>query len=739
MLGAVLCLLYIVLIFFCPFSASVGIYTIPGIRLPEKPAPVPTGLSRNWCHYTVRRTVSCQTYNGTETLLQRRVQSCRWPGPCTSLISYRTVVRPSYRMSYRLVTALEWRCCPGFHGIDCKEGDSPVLHSQEPDSPVLHSQEPDSPVLHSQEPDSPVLHSQEPDSPVLHSQEPDSPVLHSQEPDSPVLHSQEPDSPVLHSQEPDSPVLHSQEPDSPVLHSQEPDSPVLHSQEPDSPVLHSQEPDSPVLHSQEPDSPVLHSQEPDSPVLHSQEPDSPVLHSQEPDSPVLHSQEPDSPVLHSQEPDSPVLHSQEPDSPVLHSQEPDSPVLHSQEPDSPVLHSQEPDSPVLHSQEPDSPVLHSQEPDSPKLVDMKVVVLRVNILSPAYPEGREKVTWSDESRFTLFQSDEYIRVRREAAEVMHPSCLVPTVQACGSSTMIYGCCSCFSLSTECLNCTGYTDLTARLHAVELQMLSLQDAGLFAFPPVSQSVDRTADNEVDGSRPSPVTTCSVGQGESRGAVGPVCPPGASGPPGPEGKAGLRGKPGLAGPRGPPGVRGPPGPPGPPGFTHSTRGDVFTLITKHHSQYEEDVHPPHHKLRLILGPPGPPGRPGPAGPPGIPGTPGQNGVSGFSGSPGLKGSKGDPGESGPPGVDGKQGGPGAPGPKGEPGETETELQQLKEALKILAERVLILEYMFNIHDAAMELGSGSDLLLNVPPTVRATGQGRSFPSSPAPRRPRVPRTP
>ncbi|XP_026888781.2 collagen alpha-1(XXVI) chain [Electrophorus electricus] len=413
MLGAVLCLLYIVLIFFCPFSASVGIYTIPGIRLPEKPAPVPTGLSRNWCHYTVRRTVSCQTYNGTETLLQRRVQSCRWPGPCTSLISYRTVVRPSYRMSYRLVTALEWRCCPGFHGIDCKE--------------------------------------------------------------------------------------------------------------------------------------------------------------------------------------------------------------------------------------------------------------------------------------------------------------------------------------ECLNCTGYTDLTARLHAVELQMLSLQDAGLFAFPPVSQSVDRTADNEVDGSRPSPVTTCSVGQGESRGAVGPVGPPGASGPPGPEGKAGLRGKPGLAGPRGPPGVRGPPGPPGPPGFTYYTRGEVFTLITKHHSQYEEDVHPPHHKLRLILGPPGPPGRPGPAGPPGIPGTPGQNGVSGFSGSPGLKGSKGDPGESGPPGVDGKQGGPGAPGPKGEPGETETELQQLKEALKILAERVLILEYMFNIHDAAMELGSGSDLLLNVPPTVRATGQGRSFPSSPAPRRPRVPRTP
>ena len=32
-----------------------------------------------------------------------------------------------------------------------------------------------------------------------------------------------------------------------------------------------------------------------------------------------------------------------------------------------------------------------------------------------------------------------IRVRGEADEVMHPSCLVPTVQACGGSAMIWGC------------------------------------------------------------------------------------------------------------------------------------------------------------------------------------------------------------------------------------------------------------------------------------------------------------
>ena len=46
-------------------------------------------------------------------------------------------------------------------------------------------------------------------------------------------------------------------------------------------------------------------------------------------------------------------------------------------------------------------------------------------------EQWKKVMWSDESRFTLFQSDGRIRVRGDADEVMPSSCLVPTVQTCG--------------------------------------------------------------------------------------------------------------------------------------------------------------------------------------------------------------------------------------------------------------------------------------------------------------------
>ena len=38
--------------------------------------------------------------------------------------SYRTVVRPSYKLVYRTVTSLEWKCCPGFSGAACEEGES---------------------------------------------------------------------------------------------------------------------------------------------------------------------------------------------------------------------------------------------------------------------------------------------------------------------------------------------------------------------------------------------------------------------------------------------------------------------------------------------------------------------------------------------------------------------------------------------------------------------------------------
>ncbi|CAG6002341.1 unnamed protein product [Menidia menidia] len=64
-------------------------------------------------------------------------------------------------------------------------------------------------------------------------------------------------------------------------------------------------------------------------------------------------------------------------------------------------------------------------------------------------------------------------------------------------------------------------------------------------------------------------------------------------------------------------------------------------------------------------------------------------------------------GTPGGTGEQGFPGAPGAKGEPGVGLSEgeaVQQLREALKILAERVLILEHMIGIHENTEGSGFG-----------------------------------
>lgn len=58
---------------------------------------------------------------------------CMWwlSGLCV-FCSYRTVVRPSYKVVYRTVTSLEWKCCPGFSGAACEEGESRRKDSNAP-------------------------------------------------------------------------------------------------------------------------------------------------------------------------------------------------------------------------------------------------------------------------------------------------------------------------------------------------------------------------------------------------------------------------------------------------------------------------------------------------------------------------------------------------------------------------------------------------------------------------------
>uniref|UniRef100_A0A4W5P843 EMI domain-containing protein n=1 Tax=Hucho hucho TaxID=62062 RepID=A0A4W5P843_9TELE len=93
-LRCALCIICICLI--CHSTGTRFIYQFPGVTVQrvnsERSASTGSPLSgsntqlRNWCQFTVSRTVTCQVRNGTETTVQRVIQGCRWPGPCSKLI-----------------------------------------------------------------------------------------------------------------------------------------------------------------------------------------------------------------------------------------------------------------------------------------------------------------------------------------------------------------------------------------------------------------------------------------------------------------------------------------------------------------------------------------------------------------------------------------------------------------------------------------------------------------------------
>ncbi|XP_066511431.1 EMI domain-containing protein 1-like [Hoplias malabaricus] len=103
-------------VLFLLFGAASGTWSSGPHRYSSRSS---TDTRRNWCPQSVTKTVTCQVQNGTT--LQRVYQTCRWPQGCSGG-SYRTVVRPSYKVVYRTVTALEWKCCPGYSGTHCEEG-----------------------------------------------------------------------------------------------------------------------------------------------------------------------------------------------------------------------------------------------------------------------------------------------------------------------------------------------------------------------------------------------------------------------------------------------------------------------------------------------------------------------------------------------------------------------------------------------------------------------------------------
>uniref|UniRef100_A0A667ZBN5 Elastin microfibril interfacer 1 n=1 Tax=Myripristis murdjan TaxID=586833 RepID=A0A667ZBN5_9TELE len=79
--------------------------------------------ARNWCAFVVTKTVSCVVEDGMETYVKPEYHPCSWGSTqCTRVVSYHTYMRPRYKVAYKMVTEMEWKCCHGYSGEDCNDG-----------------------------------------------------------------------------------------------------------------------------------------------------------------------------------------------------------------------------------------------------------------------------------------------------------------------------------------------------------------------------------------------------------------------------------------------------------------------------------------------------------------------------------------------------------------------------------------------------------------------------------------
>ncbi|XP_008947287.1 PREDICTED: EMILIN-3-like, partial [Merops nubicus] len=87
-----------------------------------------------YCAYVVQRNVTCTLQDGAESYVKAEYHKCSWGPKCPGKVLYHTFFRPRYKIGYRTVTELAWRCCPGFMGEGCHDSptDQPGLLPQHP-------------------------------------------------------------------------------------------------------------------------------------------------------------------------------------------------------------------------------------------------------------------------------------------------------------------------------------------------------------------------------------------------------------------------------------------------------------------------------------------------------------------------------------------------------------------------------------------------------------------------------
>ncbi|XP_077371421.1 EMILIN-3 [Festucalex cinctus] len=99
---------------------------------PQHTPNKPMTRHKNHCAYVVQRNITCIMQDGVATYVKAEYTTkCIWGQKCPVLM-YRTFHKPTYKVGYKTVTELEWRCCPGYAGDNCYDGPTSVPDSMPP-------------------------------------------------------------------------------------------------------------------------------------------------------------------------------------------------------------------------------------------------------------------------------------------------------------------------------------------------------------------------------------------------------------------------------------------------------------------------------------------------------------------------------------------------------------------------------------------------------------------------------
>ncbi|XP_009935270.2 multimerin-1 [Opisthocomus hoazin] len=115
-----------------------------------------TTRGKNWCAYVHTRLLPTVVTDNLETFSSGRVKPCPWRiGSCAQ--RSQTTTHQAYRIKHKIVTSLEWKCCPGYSGQKCQpkaqEQQSLIYSSQAESSRTVGERTPGAP----QDPSGPAL------------------------------------------------------------------------------------------------------------------------------------------------------------------------------------------------------------------------------------------------------------------------------------------------------------------------------------------------------------------------------------------------------------------------------------------------------------------------------------------------------------------------------------------------------------------------------------------------------